>query len=92
MGLTLGEVEIGELFHQPQDAAEGTRRLAPGLAGGPQPGYVEMSVSHGDDVYRQGWPCRCQPLVEGLLCCRDALVEAVLDRLVLSAVAGLTDV
>ena len=35
LGLTLGEVKVGELLHQPQDAAEGAHCLVPGLADGP---------------------------------------------------------
>jgi len=79
--LALGEVKLRELLHQPQDTAEGARCLAPGLAGGPQPGYVYVGVSHGDDVHCHRWPCRRQALIEGLLRYCDAIVEAVPESL-----------
>ena len=79
--LTLGKVKVGELLHQPQDAAKGAGGLAPGLADGPQPGYVQVGVSHGDDVHRQGRPCRRQALIEGPLCNLDAIVEGVSEGL-----------
>ena len=81
LGLTLGEVEAGELLHQAQDATEGSGCLASDLADGPQPGHVQVGVADGDDVHAQGRSGRGQALTEGLLGRQDAVVEAIFEGL-----------
>jgi hypothetical protein len=54
LGLGLGKVVVGELFHQAQDGVKGASVLSSGLAQRPQPGDVDVGVAGGDDVHIQG--------------------------------------
>ena len=46
LSLALGEVVLGVALHQPEHGGEGSRRLLPRLSQGPQPGSVNVGVSH----------------------------------------------
>ncbi len=73
--LALGEVIIGEFFHQPQHGVEAAPGLAADLVYGPQPGHVQVSVAGSDDggIQRVAgcFDLRAQRLVGA----RDAVIE-----------------
>ena len=54
LGLALAEMIIGELFHQAQHIMKGAPGFAPGLAQRPQPSYINVRMTGGDDRHVEG--------------------------------------
>ena len=77
--LALGEVVLGELFHQPQDCMEGAPGLAARLAQRPEPGHVDVGVSGGEDIDIQRRSGRLDAGAERIMGGSDRIVEAVVE-------------
>ncbi len=81
LGLALAEAEFGVLLHQADDIVERPSAFTPGLAQRPQPGHVNVSVTHSGDIHSQRSARLGDALPQHLVGSRHAGVKAFAEWL-----------